>query len=139
MLGTILADGFLMDDIMSLFQKNNYSINIVDLRLLDYVKNYFELAKQGYNFYVNRVYPKINPDKVLNAFKNIVYVLVNYFKKPDLKEGDFLGELQVFENEINSIVKEKEIRQNKVENSLKLFKIIGKMLLGEYDKLIGID
>ena len=135
-LGTILSDGFLMDDIVSLFQKNNYSINIDDFKLLDSIKNYFELAKQGYDFYANYIYPKNNVDNVLSAFKNIVYVLVNYFNKPDLKKDDFLSELEFFENEIKLVVKEKEIIQNKVENSLKLFKTIGKMLLEEFDELI---
>lgn len=138
-LGSFLSDGFLMDEIVSLLQKNDYPINIDDSKLLSYIENYFELAKQGYNFFVNQKYPKDNAGKTLNAFKNIVYVLVNYFDKPNLNITDFPTELQKFENEIKSIIKEKEIKQNKVENSLKLFKLIGKRLLGESDKLAETD
>lgn len=138
-LGSSLSDGFLMDEIVSLLQKNDYSINIDDSKLLHYIENYFELVKQGYNFFVNQEYPKDNADETLNAFKNIVYVLVNYFNKPNLNITDFPTELQKFENEIKSIIKEKEIKQNKVENSLKLFKLIGKRLLGESEKLAETD
>jgi len=135
-LGTLLSNGFLMDEIVSLLQKNDYPINIDDFTLLNNVKNYFELAKQGYNFYANRKYPKDNVEESLNAFINIVYVLVNYFDKSNIKETDFLNELQRFEREIELIIKEKEISQNKVEYSLKLFKQIGEKLLEESSKLM---
>lgn len=134
-LATILANGFLIDTI-NLFQKNNYFINTNNLKILEHIKNYFELAKQGYNFYTNNIYPKDNTDNVLDTFKNIVYILVNYFDKPYLNEDDFLGELQVFENEVDLVIKEREVNQNKVKNSLKLFNEISKLLLTKFDNII---
>lgn len=135
-LGGILSDGFLMDEIVSLLQKNDYLINNNDSKLLDRIENYFKLSKQGYNFFGNQEYPESNVSKTLDAFENIIYILINYFDKPDLKEADFLSELKIFENEIKLIIKEKQIKQKQVKNSLKLFKIIGKNLLGEFDCLI---
>ena len=135
-LGGILSDGFLMDEIVSLLQKNDYLINNNDSKLLDRIENYFKLAKQGYNFFGNQEYPENNVSKTLDAFENIIYILINYFDKPDLKEVDFLSELKIFENEIKLIIKEKQIKQKQVKNSLKLFKLIGKSLLREFDCLI---
>lgn len=138
-LGTLLSNGFMIDEIVSLLQKNDYQLNINDFKLLNHAESYFELAKQGHNFYVNQKYPKDNVEDVLNAFKNIVYILVNSFNKPNLKKTDFLNELQMFENEIKSIVREKEVKHDKVKNTLKLFRLIGKMLLGEFDNLFGVE
>lgn len=138
-LGTLLSDGFMIDEIVSLLQKKDYQLNINDFKLLNRAESYFELAKQGHNFYVNQKYPLDDADDVLNAFKNIVYILVNFFDKPNLKKADFLNELQMFENEIKSVVREEVVTQNKVKNTLKLFRLLGKILLGEFDKLSGVE
>ena len=128
-LGSNLADGFKMDDVTALLQEDRRLIGDREKKLLEYIKNYLNLARQGYYLYSENIFPTDDITKVLNAFQNIFHV---FFNTQNVLMDDFLNELDRVEHEIEAV--EDFIDPTEMENSLNLFSSISLRLLDENQK-----
>ena len=102
-LGSHLSYGFKIDHVISVLQKSNHEIKDEDKKIFKFISEYFNLAKEGFNFYYQQKYPEVDADEALNAFSIIVSALIENFDKKDLKITDFLHELKIFEKEITRL------------------------------------
>jgi len=132
-LGSYLSDGFKTDDVVSLLERDDYTDE--DRIIMNYINNYFALVRQGYNLFIGNEYPRDDENDTLNAFNIFVYVLINDFGRSSLSRNNVLVELEIFEAEIGRIIETGRINTNEVENSLRLFKAVGRRLLEESYKI----
>ncbi len=132
-LHSIVANGFLMNDIISLFKKSNYVLNKPeDLLLLREALDYISMIKKGKIFMSDQ-----KPIERLEESLKVYCTTLNALNKTEtnLTIGRFNEIINISKKEIEETLKKEEIISINLKTSYYLFNSIRTNLLKEANKI----
>lgn len=133
-LNEFVADGFLMNDIISLFKEESRMIEEDDRKILLNAQNYIKLIEDGQNFISKKIFVEnLNLEKSLNAYNIALIALKNHDIKINLIKFDEI--LKDSKKEIDETLKLNKLVLKEINNLLILFESIRKYILEEANKL----
>lgn len=131
-LNEFVAEGFLMNDIISLIKGGSRTINENEEKILLNAKNYITLIENGQKI-VSEEKLVDNLEKSLNAYNIALIALKNHDQKINLIKFDEI--LKDSKKQLNDTLNLRKIKLENMNNLILLFKSIRKYILAEANKL----
>ena len=126
-LNSIVAEGFLMNEIISLFEKSDYKLNeIEEIRLLNDALNYISMVKKG-KIFMSDQRPVDNLKDSLEAYSTTLNALNE--AEENLTNERFNEIIDLSEKQITETIEKKKISIEKLQIANFLFNSIRTNLL----------
>ena len=136
-LNSIVANGFFVNDIISLLKKEDMKIEKKDQQILNDAIKFLRLIQDGFKFLSEEI-PVEDLEDSLNAFKIAFEALKN--RKPSFKLNELSKILNDCKNELEKLLLEKgKISNQEVSESIKLYDSIRILLLEKAKALSNND